>query len=96
VNAPIAESLDNEMHDGSQDAKHLNGARAEAGYPDPPNISGQFSQQQVMSDLLDAQQQLISAQHQYLHDGNTPQLLRAQRDFIMRQTAAMTQLGMFG
>lgn len=49
-----------------------------------------------LSDLLDGQQQLITAQYQFLRDGDQARLLAAQRDMVQCQTMVLNRLGIFG
>jgi hypothetical protein len=49
-----------------------------------------------MVDLLDAQQDLITAQHQFLHGSDTTALLAAQNRFIVAQMNVLTRLGVYG
>lgn len=49
-----------------------------------------------MTDLLDAQQRLISAHHQYLHDSDMTALARAQLDVINVHNSVLGRLGVFG
>jgi hypothetical protein len=49
-----------------------------------------------MSDLIDGQQRLIAAHHQFLHDHNVEALAAAQRDFLEIQTGLLSRLGVFG
>jgi hypothetical protein len=49
-----------------------------------------------LSDILDAQQQLISAQHQYLHDNDPAKLLRAQLNVIGVYNGVLDRLGVYG
>lgn len=49
-----------------------------------------------LSDILDAQQQLISAQHLYLHDNDPAKLLRAQLHVIGVYNGVLDRLGVFG
>jgi hypothetical protein len=49
-----------------------------------------------MSDLIDGQQRLIAAHHQFLHDHNVEALAAAQRDFLGIQTDLLARLGVFG
>ena len=49
-----------------------------------------------MVDLLDAQQDLITAQHQFLHGSDTSALLAAQNRFIMAQMDVLRRLGVYG
>jgi hypothetical protein len=46
--------------------------------------------------LLDAQQGLISAHHEFLHTSNTQTLLVAQRNFIAAQDEVLYRLGVYG
>lgn len=48
-----------------------------------------------MSDLLDAQQKFITAQYQFLRDGNVRAYLVAQRDLIQYQMMVLDELGVF-
>lgn len=49
-----------------------------------------------LSDILDAQNQLISAQHQLLHDNDPAKLLRAQLHVIGVYNGVLDRLGVFG
>jgi hypothetical protein len=49
-----------------------------------------------MSDLIDGQQRLIAAHHQFLHDHDVEKLAAAQRDFLEIQTGLLSRLGVFG
>lgn len=91
MNAPIADQVDNELHDserGRQAQRHLRDV--------PVSNTLNPNAQDFMGDLLDAQQRLITAQHQFLHDNDMPALARAQLDVITVQTGVMHRLGVFG
>lgn len=49
-----------------------------------------------LPDILDAQQRLISAQHQFLHDGDMRSLAKAQLALISFQSNVMQRMGVFG
>lgn len=49
-----------------------------------------------LPDILDAQQRLISAQHQFLHDNDMMALARAQLNVIAVQNDVMHRMGVFG
>jgi hypothetical protein len=59
--------------------------------PNAPNLSQDFT-----AELIDAQQDLIAAQHQFLRDGVQTRLLAAQQRFLQVQTAVIGRLGVFG
>jgi hypothetical protein len=54
------------------------------------------STDELMSELLDGQQVLISAQHEFLRDHDMTRLAAAQRRFIMVQMSVLNRLGIFG
>ena len=91
MNAPIADEVQNDLHPserGKQSQRHLHEL--------PVSNTLNPSAQDFMGDLLDAQQRLISAQHQFLHDSDMAKLARAQLDVITVQTGVMQRLGVFG
>lgn len=91
MNAPIADEVQNDMKDSErarQSQRHLHEL--------PTDSRIVANAQDFMGDLLDAQQRLISAQHQFLHDNNMAALARAQLDVITVQTGVMQRLGVFG
>lgn len=91
MNAPIADEVENDLHDserGRQSQRHLRDV--------PVSNTLNPGAQDFMGDLLDAQQRLISAQHQFFHDNDMPKLARAQLDVITVQTGVMQRLGIFG
>lgn len=49
-----------------------------------------------LGDILDAQQRLISAQHQNLHDNDPAKLLRAQLHVIGVYNGVLDRLGVYG
>lgn len=49
-----------------------------------------------LSDLLDGQQRLITAQYQFLRDGDQAKLLAAQSEMVLCQTKVLGNLGVFG
>lgn len=49
-----------------------------------------------LSDLLDGQQKLISAQYQFLRDGDQARLLAAQSEMVQCQMMVLNRLGVFG
>ena len=91
MNAPIADEVQNDMNDserGRQSQRHLREL--------PVSNTLSPGAQDFMGDLLDAQQRLITAQHQFLHNNDMPMLARAQLDVITVQTGVMQRLGVFG
>ena len=92
MNAPIADEVENDLHDSErgrqQSQRHLREM--------PVSNTLNPKAQDFMGDLLDAQQRLISAQHQFLHDNDMTNLARAQLDVITVQTGVMHRLGVFG
>lgn len=70
------------------------------GYPgqneERMSSDSRFSGTSYLSDVLDAQQQLISAQHMYLHDNDPAKLLRAQLHVIGVYNGVLDRLGVFG
>lgn len=94
---PIAYDVEREMSsDDRLKVVHPNHARNEAGYPEPPANSNLTGNEDFLSDLLDGQQKLISAQHAFLHDSDMKALAAAQRNFIMCQAVVLSRLGVFG
>ena len=77
---------------GSQREKQAQRHGGNAPVSNTLNPAAQF----FMTDLLDAQQRLISAQHQVLHDGNTAALAKAQLDVIGVQSSVLMRMGVFG
>lgn len=94
MNAPIGNQLDNELS-GTDQTPPEQGPRPRSHLRIPIN-SDTTKNYDFMGDLLDAQQVFITAQYTYLQDSNTPNLLRAQRDLIWRQTQVLDRLGVFG
>ena len=87
MNAPISDEVEHDLNGGSE-----RGRRAQHLHEAGPQTPGDG----FMSDLLDAQQRLISAQHQFLHDQDMRVLARAQLDVIGVQTNVLQRLGIFG
>jgi hypothetical protein len=97
---PIAADVENELN-GTERGKQA--SRHAGGYPGLASenvqfgpISSSLTGNDFLSDLLDAQQRLISAQHQYLHDNDMRALARAQLDVIGVQNSVLGRLGVFG
>lgn len=91
MNAPIADEVQNDLNDSErsrQSQRHLREM--------PVSNTLNPAAQDFMGDLLDAQQRLITAQHQFLHNNDMPMLARAQLDVITVQTGVMQRLGVFG
>ena len=91
MNAPIADEVQNDMNDserGRQSQRHLRDV--------PVSNTLNPGAQDFMTDVLDAQQRLISAQHQFLHDTDMTKLARAQLEVITVQTSVMQRTGFFG
>lgn len=82
--------------DTPKNGVHPNHARTEAGYEEMPQNGRIPGANGYMTVILDAQQQLISAQYQFLHDNNMSSLLRAQLNVIQAQTSVLDRLGVFG
>jgi hypothetical protein len=92
MSEPIADDVENDLRNGSE-----RGRQAERHLREMP-VSNTLNPaaQDFMGDLLDAQQRLISAQHQFLHNNDMAALARAQLDVITVQTGVMQRLGIFG
>lgn len=73
-------------------------------FPVADQMGSQYQRQDVpqaaipsfMGDLIEAQQKMITAQYQYLHDSDLQAFARAQRDLIAAQTEVLTRLKVFG
>lgn len=94
MNAPIADSVDQDLHASERGKQHERRLHEAAAQPVSNTLNPRA--QDFMGDLLDAQQRLISAQHQFLHDNDMAALARAQLDVITVQTNVMQRLGVFG
>jgi hypothetical protein len=95
MNAPIADRIENDMHLAS-----------DGGEPTETELSERHRRHQVttsvpqdqsyLTDLINAQQDLIASQHQFLRDGDQRVLLTAQQQFLQVQTSVIGRLGVFG
>lgn len=85
MNARIADEIDQEFRnsDGSY-------------HSDPTRDNMPLTNEDVLTELLDGQQHLITAQHKFLHDRDLQALAAAQRVFVACQTRIMQRLGVFG
>lgn len=106
--ASIGNMLEAEQNDGTRVRPVVeevppsfdNAGRMPHGYPEynkeeVPSDS-RLSGTSYLGDVLDAQQQLISAQHMYLHDNDPAKLLRAQLSVINVYNGVLDRLGVFG
>jgi hypothetical protein len=95
MNAPIADRIENDMHLAS-----------DGGEPTEAELSERHRRHQVtanvpqdqsyLTDLINAQQDLIAAQHRFLQEGDQRSLLTAQQQFLQVQTSVIGRLGVFG
>lgn len=93
---PIAEDIEQGLN-GTERGRQAE--RRNSGYPEYNASSSKAqitSSEDFMTDILDAQQRLISAQHQFLHDNDLQALARAQLDVIGVQTSVLQRLGVYG
>lgn len=98
IEEPISDHVDfskSSQRVWADDARGLvsNINRSAAGYPIMP---GYQESADHMLNLVNAQQVLIQAQHQALHDANISALAAAQHGFIVAQAAVLERLGVFG
>ena len=97
---PIASALENETSTNSPFSNYGPGAPVNGyGNGASPESGGYVSQSPELgfqTDLLDAQQDLITAQHAFLHNGDQGNLLGAQYRFIMAQMSVLARLGVYG
>lgn len=92
--SPIAERVENDMHlasDGGQPTETEMSERQRR-----HNTANVPQDQSYLTDLIDAQQDLIRAQHNFLHDSDQRGLLVAQQKFLQVQTSVIGRLGVFG
>jgi hypothetical protein len=98
--APIGHDLEKEFLGTERDGYTADQASLyPQGYPEV--IQAQTSPRTLspsdfVTNIVDAQQRLITAQHQVLHDGDLHKLARAQLDVITIQNSVLDQLGVFG
>jgi len=95
MNAPIADRIEDDMHLASK-----------GGEPTEAELSERYRRHQVtanvpqdqsyLTDLINAQQDLIAAQHRFLQEGDQRSLLTAQQQFLQVQTSVIGRLGVFG
>lgn len=102
---PIASDLDKEYRGSerekfdtlSSDSRYSENLDAPRSISDVNSRDGnRISGIEFLPDMLDAQQRLISAQHQFLHDNNMQALARAQLDVIAVQNRVLNEIGVFG
>lgn len=89
----IGSQLDEEQ---AQRAAYTSEDKPASHRTDGETINADTAKRDFMVDLLDAQQDLITAQHQFLHGSDTTQLLAAQNRFIMAQMNVLQRLGVYG
>jgi len=95
MNSPIADRVQDDMHLASN-----------GGEPTETELSERQRRHQVttsvpqdqsyLTDLINAQQDLIAAQHRFLQEGDQRGLLTAQQQFLQVQTSVIGRLGVFG
>jgi hypothetical protein len=97
MNSPIADRIDDEMHlvkDGGEQPEMSERDRRH--YQQNINTANVPQDQSYLTDLINAQQDLIAAQHVFLQSGDQRQLLTAQQRFLQVQTSVIGRLGVFG
>lgn len=94
MNAPIAEDLERALD--NPDVTYPNHTRRRR----EDNLENHNTQvdprDDFLSDLLDGQQRLITAQYEFLHNPDQMKLLTAQRDMIQCQMMVLNRLNVFG
>jgi hypothetical protein len=98
VNSPIADRIEDDMHLASNGGEPTEAEMSERHrrHHANLNVTNVPQDQSYLTDLINAQQDLIAAQHRFLQEGDQRGLLTAQQQFLQVQTSVIGRLGVFG